>query len=640
VLRVSETEGAFMRPKNTQMAALPPTRSKKPLALLVIAAVIGLGVVAWSGGDDRAEKNRGVARSGPNARLPAAPRVFRDGKWQRPMAARRLPRLVAPPADGLVRVSGSVVDASSGQPVPDVEVVFADGQTEATTQSDMAGRYSIDVHPGHYRPFVRAAGIISVGEPPRERLPRRPSSGEVAASRLEIAPALAAFTNLSGADLEVVRAGVIAGRVFDRDGTPIAGALVRATPSDGDGLRPVLGTDVAETDLDGTFRLELGEANYAVEAFHDRFGATESTPTVHVVAGDTATADLTMIAGCVISGRVVRADGNEPGDGALERAYSAEGDTGYYPNGAFEEDGEFRWSTTEEGPVTLRAWPWKAPPSMSRGFDCKDGARFDDVVFTIPSTPADLGGTILTAGGAPAARAFIDIVGMSEGTMNQQERADDSGRWEVFSLPPGTYQITAYVDGEGAASAVVTSPGGGNTLRLSGKGTLIGRANGITDGTFTLTVQSCEAEHARLMPRTTHLVTVQNGSYRLDGLPACPMRAEVSNRVRQRSFDVTITAGGVTTLDLDLSPPKPKTITGTVRDEEGNLVEGASITVISSDLNDASSATTDASGRFTIAAHGGDVLIFGHQRGTSELSIADDDPDQKQVDITLTPGDW
>jgi hypothetical protein len=459
-------------------------------------------------------------------------------------------------------------------------------------------------------------------------------------SRLEVAPDLAVFTNLSGADLEVVRAGVIAGRVFDRDGRPIGGALVRAMPSDGQLLRPVLGTDVAETDLDGTFRLELGEAHYRVEAFHDRYGATESTPTVNLIAGDTATADLTMVAGCVVTGRIVRADGNEPGDGAIERAFSPDGTSGYYPSGTFEEDGAFRWSSNEEGDVTLRAWPWKAPPSPSRTFACRDGARFDDVRFTIPSTGADLGGTILTAGGAPAARAFIDIVGMSDGTMNQQERADDEGRWEVFALPPGTYQITAYVEGEGAASAVVTSPGTGNTLRLSGSGTLVGRAHGLTDGSFSLIVNMCETEHTVLGPRSKHLVTVQNGSYRIDGLPACRMRGEVSNHVRARPFETTVTAGGVTTLDLDLSPPRPKTITGTIRDEEGNAVEGANLTVLTSDLNDASTTSTDASGRFTIEAHGGDVIIVGSQVGTAELVVADDDPDVKQVDLTLTPGDW
>jgi hypothetical protein len=621
------------------MAALPPTRSRKPFVVIAIVAVIGAVIVASQSGGGGATSEKRVARSERGVRAPAPGVVFRDGTWQKPVPGRRLPHRVSPPADGLVRVSGAVVDAATGKPVPDVEVVFADGQSESTTQSDMAGRYSIDVHPGHYRPFVRAAGIISVGEPPRDRLPRRPSSGEVAASRLEVAPDLAVFTNLAGADLEVVRAGVIAGRVFDRDGRPIAGALVRAMPSDGQLLRPVLGTDVAETDLDGTFRLELGAASYVVEAFHDRYGATESAPTVNLVAGDTATTDLTMVAGCVVTGRIVRADGNEPGDGAIERAWSSH-DSGYYPSGTFEDDGEFRWSSRDEGDVTLRAWPWKAPPSPSRTFACRDGARFDDVVFTVPSTRADLGGTILTAGGAPAARAFIDITGMSDGTMNQQERADDQGRWDVFALPPGTYQITAYVEGEGAVSAVVTSPGSGNTLRLSGRGTLVGRATGLTDGSFSLTVNTCETAHAVLHPRSKHMVTVQNGSYRVDGLPACAMRGEVSNHARARPFETTITAGGVTTLDLDLSPPRPKTITGTVRDEDGNAVAGANLAVLTSDLHDASSATTDASGRFSITAHGGDILIIGAPVGTAELVVSDADPDTKHVEITLTPGDW
>ena len=143
----------------------------------MVAAIVGaivIGWFAWSSDEGRRTRER-VASRDRDVRGPSAPLVFRDGAWQRPVPGRRLPKMVVPPADGLVRVSGQVIDAASGRPVPDVEVVFADGQSEATTQSDMAGRYVIDVRPGHYRPFVRAAGIISVGEPPRERLPRRPS---------------------------------------------------------------------------------------------------------------------------------------------------------------------------------------------------------------------------------------------------------------------------------------------------------------------------------------------------------------------------------------------------------------------------------------------------------------------------------
>lgn len=624
------------------MAALPPTRSPLRWIALGIVMVLGAGVLVWQTGGDEDGPGR---RSGRNA-------TVRGGSPRGPAGAlawRRLrlrqrglgPIAAAPPADGLVRVTGAVVDAASGKPVADVEVVFADGQSEATTQSDLAGRYSIDVRPGHYRPFVRADGIISVGHAPRERLPGRPRTDQIAASRLEVAPSLAVYANLAGADLEVVRAGQIAGRVFDRDGTPIAGALVRARPTDGHDLRPVLGTDVAETDLDGTFKLELGEAHYLVEAFHDRYGATESAPTIAVNAGTVATADLTMIAGCVISGRVVREGGGDAGDGAIERGYSADPGSSFYPAGSFADDGSFRWTTTEEGEITLRAWPWKATHSPARTFACRDGARYDDVVFTIPSIGADLGGTIVTARGAPAARAYIDVQGMSEGTMNQQERADDLGRWEVFALPPGQYLVTAYVEGEGATSAIVTSPGSGNRLQLSGTGSLVGRATGVTDGTFTLTLNSCETEHGAVYPRSRHLVTVQGGGYRLDGLPACTLRVEAENRARRRMFEVTIEAGSVATVDLDLEPPRAKRLSGIVRDQDGRAVEGATVSAISGDMGGVTAgATTDEAGRFDVQVHGGDVIIFGHPSGTAEVVIADDDADHREVDITLSPGDW
>lgn len=625
------------------MAALPPTRSPFRWIALGIVMVLGAGVLVWQTGAGDEPAGRG------SGRIAAVRGGSPGGRAGDALAWRRLrlrqrglgPIAAAPPADGLVRVTGAVVDAASGKPVADVEVVFADGQSEATTQSDLAGRYSIDVRPGHYRPFVRADGIISVGHAPRERLPGRPKTDQIAASRLDVAPRLAVYANLAGADLEVVRAGQIAGRVFDGDGTPVAGALVRARPTDGHDLRPVLGTDVAETDLDGTFKLELGEAHYVVEAFHDRYGATESAPTIAVSAGSVATADLTMIAGCVISGRVVREGGGDAGDGAIERSHSDEPGSSFYPAGSFADDGTFRWTTTEEGDVTLRAWPWKATHSPARTFACRDGARHDDVVFTIPSIGADLGGTIVTARGAPAARAFIDVQGMSEGTMNQQERADDLGRWEVFALPPGQYLVTAYVEGEGATSAIVTSPGTGNRLQLSGTGSLIGRATGVTDGTFTLMLHSCEGEHGAVYPRSRHLVTVQGGAYRLDGLPACTLRVEAENRARRRGFEVTIEAGSVATVDLDLAPPRAKRVSGIVRDEDGRAVEGATVSAISGNMGGVTAgATTDEAGRFDVEVHGGDVIIFGHPTGTAELMIADDDPDHREVDITLSAGDW
>src|SRR6185369_4483113 len=107
-------------------------------------------------------------------------------------------------------------------------------------------------------------------------------------------------------------------------------------------------------------------------------------------------------------------------------------------------------------------------------FECHDGARYDDVVFEIPRIASDLGGSVVTAGGAPAPGAYIDVTGVSAGTMNQQERADENGQWEVFSLPAGDYMVSVRVPGQGVATARLTAPSRGAVLTLSGTGSLVG----------------------------------------------------------------------------------------------------------------------------------------------------------------------
>jgi hypothetical protein len=210
----------------------------------------------------------------------------------------------------------------------------------------------------------------------------------------------------------------------------------------------------------------------------------------------------------------------------------------------------------------------------------------------------------------------------------------------VFALPPGTYQVTTIVDGEGLATAVVTVPGASVALTLSGSGTLVGRARGIDDGSFALTVASCATDASAASPLTRHLVTVRGGNYRLDGVPACRVDLVASNRVRQRHYQVAVEAGAVTSLDIDLSPPRPKTIRGVVRDEDGRPQAGLDVNVMSEHLEDAAATTTDRDGRFTVEARGGDMILFWNGAGRAELTVSDDDPDQRDVDIVLEPGGW
>lgn len=607
-----------------------PPRSRWPWIVLAVLALVA--VWQW----DR----EGSSAAGDERRLAGQGRRAGDSdgdrSWQRAMVRARAGKRLPGPArvPGLIRVSGRVIDASTDAPVGDVEVVFADGASEASAVSDLGGRYTIDVPAGRYRPFVRAQGMLSVGRPERERLPTRPRAEQVAASTLTLAPELAVFHDLTGADLEVVRSGVIRGRVFSRDGRPIAGAVVRARAMDGEGTQPVLGTDVAETDLDGTFTLEVAARPHQLEAFHDDFGAVEDRPVIDVDPGAVREVDLTMYAGCIIAGVVVK-DGQPAGDGSIERAYSAWDDGAFSPSGAFEPDGSFRWTTDETATVTLRAWPWKSPPSRPQTFECRDGARYEGVVFDIPRMGSDVSGTVLTAAGAPAAHAFVDVTGLTAGTMNQQERADEQGQWEVFALPAGEYVVSARVPGHGVTTARISVPSRGHVLQLSGTGSMTGSVKGITDGAFAVEVDCSMDAPSYGESGERFLASVRGGTYRIDGLPACHAMMRVRNGAhRSRRLDVPIPAGGVVTVDLDLAPPVAKEVRGLVKGEDGQPVAGAMVASLD---NPGARVATGSDGRFTLRAEPGSVIVIAGADGAAELMVPDDDQPTWDVEVDLGP---
>ena len=624
-------------PAPTVTPTPPPPRSRWPWVAAAAALAVLLVWRLEAGGSSKPARpdNAGLAgrSSRPDPRG-VGPLTFQNGAWK----PRSQVKPDGPPRrSGMIRVSGRVVDAGTTSPVADVEVVFADGASEASAVSDLGGRYTIDVPAGRYRPFVRADGMLSVGRPERERLPTRPRAEQVAASTLTLAPELAVFHDLTGADLEVVRSGVIRGRVFDRQGRPIGGAVVRARALDDDGGQPVLGTDVAETDLDGTFRLEVAARPHQLEAFHDDFGSTEERPVVDLEPGAVRDVDLTMIAGCIIAGRVVGA----PGDGAIERSYLPDDLTSFGPTGSFGEDGRFRWTTDEQASITLRAWPWKSPPSQARTFDCHDGARYDDIVFEIPRLASDLGGRVVTASGAPAAGAFVDVTGLSPGTMNQQERADANGEWEVFSLPPGDYSVTVRVPGQGVATARLSAPSRGAVLTLSGTGSLVGSAKGIQDGAFAVEVDCLTDSPSYGETGERFMAAVHDGLYRIDGLPACQASVLARNgAARSRRFDVEIPSGGVVTQDLDLAPPVTTQVRGLDKDGSGRPVAGA---VVADLGDDGARTTTGADGRFTLQARAGTTIVVAGNDSATELYVPDDDAPTWDVDVDLepdAPADW
>src|SRR3954470_1835653 len=136
----------------------------------------------------------------------------------------------APPAGppGAVAITGRVFEAAQQRPVGDVEVVFrgAAGEVTATTRRD--GGYALRVAPGSHRAFVRGGGAMSIGRRPPPRVPAPPPAELAGVPDEALMTAVVAARDTDGVDLAVVRGGSVAGRVLDRAGQPIGGAVVYA----------------------------------------------------------------------------------------------------------------------------------------------------------------------------------------------------------------------------------------------------------------------------------------------------------------------------------------------------------------------------------------------------------------------------
>lgn len=552
------------------------------------------------------------------ARLPAGPFTFGDDD------------------DAQVTISGTVVDALSGQPVPSVEVVFRSAAGEETITAGADGRYRIRLAPGSYRAFVRDDTVLSVGRPEIVRLPTLPTAEVAGVPDEGLMPLVVATKDADSVDLSVTRGGVVNGRVVDRQGAPVAGAVVRARG----GLRPTLGTDLAETDAAGRFELRLPAGGYELDATHRRYAGAASGTEVAVGPGDHVTAEVTMTAGCVISGRVIDPAGKASGDGAIERQFGTT-DREFSPSGRIEADGTFRWVTTEETEVTLRAWPWKSPPSAARAFPCRDGARFDNVVFQLPQQQPDIAGTLVDEHGAPVAFAFIDLAPLAPDGVGQQERTDAEGRWQVYKMPPGDYRITASAPQHGVAVSTVHAPAKDVTLQLGGVGRIEGTTALLANGTFELAAAACTlaSDNGNVasiaLPQQHRLVQVVGGRFTIDEVPACAFVGLATWRGKNVRFDVDVTANSTASIELAIGPPHPKVVHGTVHDDAGRPVAGARIVAMVEGSDAQVEAISDDAGRFTVATVSGAYLYAhdDHRHGTAEVGRAN--VREEQVDILV-----
>ncbi len=291
---------------------------------------------------------------------------------------------VAPSASA--GVTGRVLETDTKRPVPGAQVslvpearpqggVFAPPRAERA-ETDANGVYRFEnLEAGRYRLMVQRAGFAIQGFPPSP-----PPAVQVLPGQIQTAP-----------DVLLERGGVIAGRVMDHAGQPLAEARVMAMrPSPrGRGNAPILlpvGSSAQTNDL-GEFRLySLPAGEYYVQM-----------------------APL--------------------------------------PNPDFAGGG----GTPPETAPAATFYPGTADPASAQAIAVAAGQTVQDIVFSAVVVPVfQVSGIVVDENGAPVADAMIMLMpDRSSGALPfgppARARADREGRFRVANVPSGAYMANASV---------------------------------------------------------------------------------------------------------------------------------------------------------------------------------------------------
>jgi protocatechuate 3,4-dioxygenase beta subunit len=366
--------------------------------------------------------------------------------------------LVAPPIEGLIldagarrafgvrlargwNLSGQVVDARTGDPVPGAEVTVATGALGLHTreiESDGRGRFAFEGIVGDEQTlYVDAEGYIIAGP---------------VTQTIDSGPLI----------VRLQRAAHIAGRVVDERGRAIGGALVRAF-GERDTEGPGPGTDTlgvtdgpvppissagtaslafvgqATSAPDGSFSLgNLRPGPYTVAASHEDF-APAGTEQLHVGSGATlANVRIVMRPGAELAGRVVDERGRWLESIPVELRTPDE----RLPRMTVtSSDGSFSFRGVR-GEVTVTALPYDLPPSRAT-VTIEDESRVT-LELALGTSLYTMHGRIVDERGFGISGALITVSSNEPQTpARRSAKSDADGTFSVPALPRPPYSLRA-----------------------------------------------------------------------------------------------------------------------------------------------------------------------------------------------------
>lgn len=536
------------------------------------------------------------------------------------------------PRPATVAISGVVIDRATGTPVGPVDVILRSATVDLPTTTSAVGEFTVHVAPGRYRVFVRSDTLLTTGLVERVRLDNVPRRDLAQVADAGLMPVLDVTTDTSGIELGVSAAGVLEGFVRDVDGNPVFNAVVRVRePGPIGGVRPVTGSDITHTDGRGYFTLKAPAGRYVLDAAYPLFAGMIGDNEVTLEAGKTTSAMITLARGCIISGRVVNADGSPAHDGALEKIGPR---GGFGPTGRIDA-GAFWWATTDDETVMLRAWPWHSAPSPAKTFECSDGKRFTDVVLRVPDQRPDISGVIVDAQDRPVPFVYLDVQPLDPVVGGQQERADSSGSWHVYDMPPARYRITAAAPGLGIVDTMVVAPRHDLRLQLGGTGRIVGSTPALVSGSVEVSFLFCgPKDQPLLVAHESRIAPIVGGRFTIERAPACTLSLAIRWRDKLIESTVVVDPDRTAYMELDIGTPREKTVTGTVRDRDGRGVGGARVTAVIRG-REAATARTDARGRYTLQTHAGAQVMAGKGERAGRAYVGRANVASEIVDLVL-----
>ncbi|NUM55395.1 MAG: carboxypeptidase regulatory-like domain-containing protein [Candidatus Hydrogenedentes bacterium] len=470
---------------------------------------------------------------------------------------------------GTGKIDGKVVDAATGKPVADFEIVYGANAGAsmrnfqhmgpgARTRSENGEFHIESAEAGQAALLVKAQGYAPKIQQVMDIVPGETRSGVV---------------------IELETGGVVVGRVLDTGGNPVPGAKVFDTAAPMDEYRRDRAARTT-SGADGAFQLDgLPDGTVTISAYHPAYAGANVQ--VEVAPGRTTQADIVLGTGGTVRIRVT--ENGQPAAGA----YAGLQDKVASDSTAKEPDanGVAEFTSVPAGNYRayagLRDPSGPGTPSRNQGKEIvvTDGG-VTEVTLDFASGTASVVG-VMAFNGQPPTRGWVQVTltgGESSGEEGRHAETDANGQFRIENLPAG--QARLRVNGmigetnpvsrqqtvelvDGRATEV--------TFELGGGGTVSGIVSGfpaegyvgvaLARGNITLPARTTQEEFSQLHRDDVIVsgaaVDRATGAFTMNGIEpgqytVCATAADESGAVRCATASVSVSEGETATVSLTL----------------------------------------------------------------------------------------